>query len=51
MKHEGPVKPAKLDRLLQNREANRQKQAWPLKDIHKFDKGTRLSDKGQHPKR
>jgi hypothetical protein len=39
-KHEKPVKTRTLDRQLQRREANKQKQPHP---ISKFDKG-------QHPK-
>jgi hypothetical protein len=42
-----PVKTRTLDRQLQRREANKQKQPHP---ISKFDKGLRLSDKGQYPK-
>jgi hypothetical protein len=51
MKHERPMKPATLDKLDRNRQANAQKTPWPLKDIHKFHKGLHPSDKGQHPKR
>jgi hypothetical protein len=50
-KHEKPVKTQTLDQRLQNRESNRQKEPWPLKDIHKFDKGLHKNDPGQHPKR
>jgi hypothetical protein len=37
-KHERPVKPETIDKRSERREANRQKQPWPLKDVHKFDK-------------
>jgi hypothetical protein len=50
-KHEKPVKTQTLDRRDQARQANAQQKPWSLKDIHKFDKGTRLTDKGQHPKK
>jgi len=33
-----------------NRQGNRQKQRHQLNDIHKLDKRTRLTDKGQYPK-
>jgi hypothetical protein len=45
------VKPGTIDQHDQNRQANGQKQPWPLSDVQKFDKGTRITDKGQHPKR
>ena len=41
---ERPVKTQTLDRQLQRREANKQKEPWPLKDIHKFDKGLPPND-------
>lgn len=49
MKHERPVKAEAIDKRIQRREANRQKQPWPLKEVHKFDKGLRKDDRGQHP--
>ena len=48
-KHERPVKPGTIDKRIERREANKQKQPWPLSEIHKFYRGTRLSDKGQYP--
>jgi hypothetical protein len=51
VKHEKPVKAQTLDRRDQARLANAQQKPWKPSELHKFDKGTRLTDKGQHPKK
>jgi hypothetical protein len=49
-KQERPVKAETLDKRDQNRAANRQKRPYTGSDISKFDKRTRLTDRGQYPK-
>jgi len=48
-KHERPVKTQTLDRQLQRREANKQKEPRPLDQIAKFDKARGSPTKDSTP--
>jgi hypothetical protein len=50
-KHERQVKPETVDRPDLKTQANAQKQPCKPSELHKFDRGLRITDMGQHSKR